>query len=159
MKVFLTGATGCIGSVIAEKLLHAGHDVVGLARSDASADKLDWTAANAGDVAAVNAMIAGLRGTGKPFIHTSGTGVLGDTGEVVYDEDTPVVPSEFPAVKALQRRLGTEKAVLGAAGDARTGGGHRLPVRGGVLGLERPVVERQGTSRARLETAAPRPPR
>ncbi|WP_414672501.1 NAD(P)H-binding protein [Lentzea sp.] len=40
MKVFLTGATDYIGSVIAEKSLRAGHDVVGLARSDASADKL-----------------------------------------------------------------------------------------------------------------------
>src|SRR5687768_1943832 len=72
--------------------------------------------ANAGDVAAVNAMIAGLRGTGKPFIYTSGTGVLGNTGEIIHDEDTPVVPSELPAVKALQQRLDTEKTVLGAAG-------------------------------------------
>ena len=37
MKVFLTGATGYIGTVIAEKLQEAGHTVVGLARNESSA--------------------------------------------------------------------------------------------------------------------------
>lgn len=41
MKILLTGATGYIGSVIAEKLSGAGHQVVGLARSDASAKALE----------------------------------------------------------------------------------------------------------------------
>ena len=40
MKIFLTGATGYIGTVIAEKLQAAGHSVVGLARNEASANKL-----------------------------------------------------------------------------------------------------------------------
>lgn len=40
MKVFLTGATGYIGSVIAEKLQNKGHEIVGLARNDESEAKL-----------------------------------------------------------------------------------------------------------------------
>lgn len=40
MNIFLTGATGYIGSAIAEALMKAGHSVTGLARSDESAGQL-----------------------------------------------------------------------------------------------------------------------
>jgi nucleoside-diphosphate-sugar epimerase len=124
MRVFLTGATGFIGSAIIPKLRAAGHDVLGLARSDENAAKLEAAgvavhrgdltapetlAAGAGacdatihcafihdfsqfveniaiDRRAVEAMLAALEGSGKPFVLTSGV-LMVDAGREATEED------------------------------------------------------------------------
>lgn len=42
MRIFMTGATGYIGTVVTERLKAAGHEIVGLAQLRTSADELAW---------------------------------------------------------------------------------------------------------------------
>lgn len=124
MKIFVTGATGFIGGSVAATLADAGHDVRGLIRNEARADELRTlkiepvvgtlddrslliaeakaadavvNAADSDHRGAVEALLEGLGGSGKRFIHTSGTSLVGDEAfgepsDAVYDEDTPVAP-------------------------------------------------------------------
>ena len=104
MHVFVTGASGYIGSTVAARLVSAGHTVTGLTRSaskaevlarsgirpvvgtldDAAlltenADRADAVvnAADSDHRQAAETLIAALAGSGRPLVHTSGSSIVG----------------------------------------------------------------------------------
>ena len=131
MKIFITGASGYIGGSVAAALMAAGHQVSGLARSDETAAALaklgtrpvrgtlddtevlvkaahdaDITinAANASHCPTATAVLKALAGTGKTFLHTDGSSIVGtrSRGELVdkvFDEDTPFTPTPQRAAR------------------------------------------------------------
>ncbi|MEM6646294.1 MAG: SDR family oxidoreductase [Bacteroidota bacterium] len=71
-RIFLTGATGYIGSAIAHGLLEDGYEVLGLARSDAAAETLRQRgiSVHCGDLTDLDSLAAGAQAAGG-VIHTA----------------------------------------------------------------------------------------
>ena len=143
MQIFITGANGFIGGAVASALVADGHAVRGLVRSKAKADavaacgveavvgSLDDAAllqaeARAADAVvnaassdhrgAVEALIAGLSGSGKPLIHSSGSSVvadlaMGEPSDRIFHEATPIEPHADKAA-----RVAIDRLVLAASG-------------------------------------------
>ncbi|MER7544613.1 NAD-dependent epimerase/dehydratase family protein [Spirillospora sp. NPDC127506] len=72
MHIFMTGASGYLGGVVAEHLIKAGHEVSALARSDASEARVTALGAKAvrGDLTSVDALREAARSS-DTVIHTA----------------------------------------------------------------------------------------
>jgi nucleoside-diphosphate-sugar epimerase len=72
MRVFVTGATGFIGSATVQDLIAAGHEVLGFARSDASAAALDrlGVSVQRGDLTDLDSLVAGAKAC-DGVVHTA----------------------------------------------------------------------------------------
>ncbi len=165
MSILLTGATGYIGTSVLPRLIEEGHSVTALVRDAAKAEIVEAAGATAliGDAADsdlvaraalesdgvihlasgkdvdpvfIAAVLRGLEGSDKPFVHTGGIWTYGSNADIT--EDTPAAP---PALTAW--RGANEAVVLGAEG-----------VRGIVVVPS--IVYGHGTGLARVVVDAPR---
>jgi nucleoside-diphosphate-sugar epimerase len=124
MRVFVTGASGHLGSVLLPELLADGHQVVGLARSDASAAAIEKLGAEVrrGDLADLDTLRTEAAAS-DGVIHLAFRHDLMTTGDIAG-----AAGADLDALSALADGLeGSGKPLVGTSGTA-------MLVLGGVVG-------------------------
>lgn len=115
MRVFMTGASGYIGSVVAERLRSRDHEVVGLARSEESARAIEEAGHGAvrGDLTDLGVLGEAARDA-DGVIHLAATG-----GPDQADVDRQAVGALLEALEGTEKPLLYTSGiwVLGATGD------------------------------------------
>lgn len=137
MRVFVTGATGWVGSAVVQDLIEAGHQVLGLARSQAGAQALTAAGASAqhGDLEDFDSLRAGAAAC-DGVIHTA------------FRHDF----SQFQANADLDRR------VIEAIGDVLAGSNRPFVTTSGTLMVAMVAPGRLGTEDDAPPASVPRVP-
>ena len=145
MRVFLTGGSGHIGSALLPELLGAGHQVIALARSDASADKLTGAGAEVrpGDLDDLDVIA-------KAAAEADGVIQLAYRSDLMHSGDTAgLIAANLKVIEAVGGALeGTGKPFVTPVGTL-------VPWSGGITGragTEDDIV--QGGPLAETENAA-----
>lgn len=117
MRVFVTGASGWIGSAVTAELLEHGHQVTGLARSDAAAERIAAAGADVlrGEVTDLDALRDGAE-SNDGVVH------LAFRHDLAFGSDP-------------ETAVASDRAAIEAIGEALGGSDRPLAIASGVAGL------------------------
>ncbi len=137
MRVFVTGATGWVGSAVVEDLLEAGHQVLGLVRSDAGAQALAATGASVqrGELENLDSLRDGAAACER-VIHTA----------FIHD------------FSSIQASAEIDRRAIEAIGDALAGSGRAFVTTSGMLRITPVSPGRVGTEQDAPDASVPRMP-